>query len=188
MDYKHVTARGGSCSLRISGPDSRHTVLLLPGAGDAPDVYDGVAERLHNSDLKAVAVEDVDGLDHTAVLEVLDELSLPWVHVAGSREGADLAWTLAARTFGRLASLVVCDRGHPAVPDDKGDVLAADCPPVELPTTVVVGSSLRRPSADGSGRLVYGDFRVVQLDGVDDIPSGATAALATEIVLRTSPW
>lgn len=174
--------------MRIAGPDSRHTVLLLPGAGDAADVYDGVAERLHNSDLSTVAVENVEGLDHTAILEVLDELALPWVHVVGNREGAELAWTLAARTFGRLASLVVCDRGHPAVPDEEGNVLAADCPPVELPTTIVVGSSLRRASADGSGRLVYGDFRVVQLDGVGDVPSEATPALATEIVLRTSPW
>ncbi|MGA9873318.1 MAG: alpha/beta hydrolase, partial [Rhodococcus sp. (in: high G+C Gram-positive bacteria)] len=35
---------------------------------------------------------------------------------------------------------------------------------------------------------VYGDFRVVQLDGVGNVPSDATAELATEIVLRTSPW
>ncbi|MGB3369246.1 MAG: alpha/beta hydrolase [Rhodococcus sp. (in: high G+C Gram-positive bacteria)] len=178
MDYK----------LRIGGPDSRHAVLLLPGVGDPPDVFDAVVERLHNSDLKTVAVEDGSGLDHDAVLEILNEVALPWVHLVGNREGAELAWGLAARTFGKFASLVVCDRMHPAVADDTGTVLAADCPPVELPTTLVIGSSLRRAGADSSGRLVYGDFRVVQLDGVDNIPSDAPAALATEIVLRTSPW
>ncbi|SNS28650.1 alpha/beta fold hydrolase [Rhodococcoides kyotonense] len=188
MDYNHVTALGGRCSVRISGPESRHTVLLLPGVGDAPDVYDDVAERLHNSDLKTVAVEDVTALDHDAVLAVLDELSLPWVHLVGSGEGAELAWGLAARTFGRFASLVVCDRGHPAVADDQGVVLAADCPPVELPTTLMISNSLRRASADASGRVVYSDFRVVQLDGVESIPVGAIAELATEITLRTSPW
>ncbi|WP_072802129.1 alpha/beta fold hydrolase [Rhodococcoides yunnanense] len=188
MDYKQVAARGGSCSVRIAGPESRHAVLLLPGVGDSPDLYDGVAERLHNSDLRTVAVEDITGLDHDGVLAVLDELSLPWVHLVGSREGAELAWGLAARTFGRFASLVVCDRGHPAVADDRGVVLSADCPPVELPTTLMIGSSLRRASADGSGRVVYSEFRVVQLDGIANIPADATAELATEIVLRTSPW
>lgn len=188
MDYKQVAARGGSCSLRIAGPETRHVVLLLPGAGDSPDVYDAVAERLHNSDLKTVVVEDIDGLDHEAVLEILDEISLPWAHLVGSREGAELAWGLAARTFGKFQSLTVCDRPHPAIADENGSIAAPDCPPVELPTTVVVGSSLRRASADGSGRVVYGDFRVVQLDGVENIPADASAALATEIVLRTSPW
>lgn len=188
MDYKQVAARGGRCSLRIAGPQSRHTVLLLPGIGDSPDVYDGVVERLHNSDLKTVVVEDVTGLDHDGVLELLVELSLPWVHLVGSRDGAELAWGLAARTFGKFQSVVVCDRTHPAIADENGKVLAADCPPVELPTTLVIGSSLRRPSADSSGRLVYGDYRVVQLDGVDNVPADACAELATEIVLRTSPW
>lgn len=188
MDYKQVAARGGSCTVRIAGPESRHTVLLLPGVGDSSDVYDDVAERLHNSDLKTVAVEDITALDQEGILAVLDELSLPWVHLVGSREGAELAWGLAARTFGRFASLVACDRGHPSIPDDQGAVLTSDCPAVELPTTVVIGSSLRRASADASGRVVYSDFRVVQLDGKSNIPAQASAELATEIVLRTSPW
>ncbi|MFC8180003.1 MULTISPECIES: alpha/beta fold hydrolase [Nocardiaceae] len=188
MDHKHVAARGGSCTLRIAGPESRHVVLLLPDAGDAPDVYDSVAERLHNSDLKTVAVEDINGLDHDGVLELLTELGLPWVHLVGSGVGAELAWGLAARTFGKFTSLVVCNRTHPAIADENGTVRAADCPAVEIPTTLVVGSSLRAPGADASGRLVYGDFRVVRLDGVDNIPSAASAELATEIVLRTSPW
>lgn len=183
-----MTARDGTCSVRISGPDSRHTVLLLPGVGDPPSIYDGVVERLHNSDLKTIVVEDISGLTYTDVVEVLDELSLPWVHLVGSKEGAELAWLLAARTFGRITSLVVCDRVHPGVADDNGTVLDAGCPPVELPTTLMIGSSLQRASAERSSRLVYGDFRIVQLDGVADIPSGATAELATEAVLRTSPW
>lgn len=188
MEYKQVSTGGGTRTVRIAGPESRHVVLLLPGLGDRPDVFDGVSERLHNSDLKTVAVEDVRGLDGDAMVAILDELSLPWVHLVGSREGAELAWTLAARTFGRFASLVACDCGHPAVADQDGVIRASDCSPVELPTTIVIGSSLQRASADGSGRLVYSDFRVVQLDGVGNIPEDATAELATEIVLRTNPW
>lgn len=188
MEHTHVTAGGGSCSVRIAGPDSRHTVLLLPGAGDPVDIYDDVSERLHNSDLKTVAVEDISGLDAEKIVAVLEELKLPWVHLVGSREGAELAWNLAARTFGRFASLVVADRGHPAIPDHTGTVRGPQCPAIELPTTVMIGSSLGRPNADASGRLVYSDYRVVQLDGVDNIPAQSTPELATEIVLRTSPW
>lgn len=56
-----MSAAGGSVSVRVAGPDSRHAVLLLPDIGDSVDVYDSVSERLHNSDLKTVAVEDIDG-------------------------------------------------------------------------------------------------------------------------------
>ncbi len=106
----------------------------------------------------------------------------------GAGAGAEIAWQLAAKTFGRFASLIVADRGHPAVPGVDGAVLDAACPAVELPTTVVVGTSLGRPSADASGRYAYSEFRIVQLDGVDDIPTKAPAELATEIVLRTGSW
>ena len=183
-----MSAAGGQCSVRVAGPDSRHAVLLLPDAGDSVDVYDAVGERLHNSDLKTVALESIDGISDDAILAVLDELKLSWVHLVGSGAGAESAWTLAAKTFGRFASLIVVNRCHPAIADEQGTVRAADCPPVELPTTLVVGSSLGRASADASGRFVYSDFRVVQLDGSVNVVADEPAALATEIVLRTSPW
>ncbi|MEH6793550.1 alpha/beta fold hydrolase [Rhodococcoides navarretei] len=188
MEFTHVSAAGGQCSVRVAGPDSRHAVLLLPDAGDPVDVYDAVSERLHNSDLKTVALESIDGVSDDAILTVLDELKLSWVHLVGSGAGAESAWTLAAKTFGRFASLIVVNRCHPAIADEQGTVRDADCPPVELPTTLVVGSSLRRASADASGRFVYSDFRVVQLDGSANVVAAEPAALATEIVLRTSPW
>ncbi|WP_045199878.1 alpha/beta fold hydrolase [Rhodococcus sp. B7740] len=188
MEFTHVSAAGGQCSVRVAGPDSRHAVLLLPDAGDPVDVYDAVSERLHNSDLKTVALESIDGISDDAILTVLDELKLSWVHLVGSGAGAESAWTLAAKTFGRFASLIAVNRCHPAIADEQGTVRAADCPPVELPTTLVVGSSLGRASADASGRFVYSDFRVVQLDGVANVVADEPAALATEIVLRTSPW
>ncbi|OZD77800.1 hypothetical protein CH273_20625 [Rhodococcus sp. 05-339-2] len=188
MEFTHVSAAGGQCSVRVAGPDSRHAVLLLPDAGDSVDVYDAVGERLHNSDLKTVALESIDGISDDTILAVLDELKLSWVHLVGSGAGAESAWTLAAKTFGRFASLIVVNRCHPAIADEQGAVRAADCPPVELPTTLVVGSSLGRASADASGRFVYSDFRVVQLDGSVNVVADEPAALATEIVLRTSPW
>ena len=184
MELTHTA----TCTVRIDGPESRHTVLLLPGAGDSAAVYDAVCERLHNSDLRTVVPETIDGFDEESTMALLDQLKLPWVHLVGSREGAELAWRLAARQFGRFASLVVADRGHPAVADADGVVRVGDCPPVELPTTVVVGTARRRTEADASVRYVYSEFRVVQLDGIDNVPASAAAALATEIVLRTSPW
>ncbi|WP_027496723.1 MULTISPECIES: alpha/beta fold hydrolase [Nocardiaceae] len=188
MEFTHVSAAGGSVSVRVAGPDSRHAVLLLPDIGDSVDGYDSVSERLHNSDLKTVAVEDIDGVGDDAVLALLDELKLSWVHLVGSGAGAESAWRLAAKTFGRFASLIAVDRCHPAIADHRGIVRDADCPAIELPTTLVIGNSEMRPSADNSGRFVYSDFRVVALDGVEHVAADAPAALATEIVLRTSPW
>jgi pimeloyl-ACP methyl ester carboxylesterase len=107
------------------------------------------------------------------------------VNLVGNGDGADVAWQLAARTFGRFVSLIVVNRGHPAIPDGNGAVRAPDCPPVELPTTVVVGDPVHREAAELSGRRVYSDFRVV---GMDDGIVAAGSQLATEIVLRTSTW
>ncbi|WP_137725102.1 alpha/beta fold hydrolase [Prescottella subtropica] len=188
MESTSVAVGTGSVTVRIAGPESRHTVLLLPDAGDPSDVFDAVCARLHDSDLRTVVPESVDGLDVPSVIALLDELKLPWVNLVGAGTGAELAWQLAARTFGRFASLIVADRGHPAAPSVDGTVLDAVCPAVELPTTLVVGSSLGRACADVTGRYVYSDFRVVQLDGVDNVPAKAAAELATEIVLRTGSW
>lgn len=124
-----MSAAGGQCSVRVAGPDSRHAVLLLPDTGDPVDVYDAVSERLHNSDLKTVALESIDGVSDNAILTVLDELKLSWVHLVGSGAGAESAWTLAAKTFGRFASLIAVNRCHPAIADEQGTVRAADCPP-----------------------------------------------------------
>lgn len=188
MESRTVTAPGGDVQVRIGGPESRHTVLLIPGSGEGGGVYDTVCERLHNSDLRTVVFDDIHDLAPEAVFAVLDELSLPWVHLAGSGEGAELAWSVAAGRFGRFASLVVADRGHPAVPDHAGIVRDASAPPAEVPTTIVIGSSVRRAEADASMRLVTGEFRVVELDGIDNVPAQAPADFASAIALRTGSW
>lgn len=188
MDSRTVNTPGGDVHVRIDGPESRHTVLLLPGAGESADIYATVCERLHVSDLRTVVIEDVDRLAPEAVFAVLDELSLPWVHLVGSGTGAELAWTVAAGRFGRFASLVVADRGHPAVPDHTGVVRDASAPAAEVPTTIVIGSAARRAEADASMRLVTGEFRVVELQGIDNIPAEAAADFASAIALRTGSW
>lgn len=184
----HVAVGKSDCAVRLSGPTSKHSVLLLPGADDPVDVYDAVCARLHDSDLRTIVPEHIEGFDEPTIMAVLDELKVGWINLVGNREGAELAWVLAARQFGRFASLVVVDRGHPAVLGADGAARVPGCPAVELPTTVMVGSAQRRAEADASGRFVYSDFRVVELDGVDNVPTSAAAELATEIVLRTSPW
>ncbi|CAM2895659.1 alpha/beta fold hydrolase [Prescottella defluvii] len=188
MESTRVEVGSGTWAVRIGGPESRHTVLLLPDTGDSADVFDAVCARLHDSDLRTVVPENVDGLDEPSVIAMLDELKLPWVNLVGAGSGAELAWSLAAKTFGRFASLVVADRGHPAVPGADGAVRDAACPAVELPTTVVVGTALGRPCADASGRYAYSDFRIVQLDSIGNVPADAAPELASEIVLRTSSW
>lgn len=171
---------GSDRTVRVDGPQSRHVVLLLAGEGDSPDVYDAVCERLHSSDLRTVVPQGA-GWNQEAVLVVLDQLKVAWVNLVGSGVGAELAWELAARHFGKFASLVTCDRAHPAVGGGQ-------CPPVEIPTTVMVGDPDRRADVDASGRYVYGDLRIVETPATDNVPRDRAAELASEIVLRTSPW
>lgn len=187
MTARQITVGDRSWTVRVDGPSSRHSVLLLPDADAPPDVFDAVCARLHVSDLRTVTPESIEGLDAAALHAVLDELGVPYTHVAGYGAGAELAWRLCAGPFGRFISLVVADRGHPAGPDERGAVADADCRPMELPVTMLVTKRTTRAVADGSGRFVYGEFRVVDLD-VDDVATEAVHELATEIVLRTSPW
>ncbi len=170
-----------SYNVRVDGPESAHIVVLLPGSGEDATVFDAVCERLHGSDLRTVVPDTVDGLDVAGLLALLDGLGLAYVNLAGNREGAELAWQAAARTFGRFKSLVVADTPHPAV-------VGGDCPALEIPATIVVGGALARADAEASGRRCYSDFRVVEVDGVESVPRDAPAALATEISLRTSMW
>lgn len=188
MESLQVATADGRCDVRVEGPQSAHVVALLRASDDPETAYDAVCERLHNSGLRTVVIGAHDQpLTVRSVIAVLDELSLAWVNLVGNKDGAEVAWLLAARTFGRFVSLIVVDRGHPAIADGQGRVLAEDCPAVEMPTTVLVGDPDYRDAAELSGRRVYSEFRVVQL------PDGASVAtaggeLATEIVLRTSSW
>ena len=62
MESTSVAVGSGTVTVRIGGPESRHTVLLLPDAGAPADVFDAVCARLHDSDLRTVVPETVDGL------------------------------------------------------------------------------------------------------------------------------
>ncbi|NNH72884.1 alpha/beta hydrolase [Nocardia uniformis] len=187
METRQVTVGDTTWTVRVGGPQSRHSVLLLPNAGDPADIYDRVSGRLHNSDLRTIAVESVDGLDTAAVLGILDSLQVPYTNLVGCGTGADLAWQLSARGFGRFMSLVVAGRGHPAVAGSTGSAVDPTCPAVEIPTTLLATKELPRPIAEASGRHVYGEFRLVTVD-VADVAAEADHELATEIVLRTSFW
>ncbi|GAB2722767.1 alpha/beta hydrolase [Nocardia thraciensis] len=187
METRRIAVGDRAWTVRVGGPHSRHTVLLLPDAGDPVDVYDRVATRLHTSDLRTIAVETLDDLDATAVYAILDDLGVPWANLAGVGAGADLAWQLSARGFGRFIGLVVAGRAHPAVPVADGTVGDPTCPAVELPTTVIATKHLPRTAADASGRHVYGEFRVTQVD-VAHVATEADHELATEIVLRSGLW
>jgi len=180
MQQQTVSLPSGDLTVRIDGPDSGHAVLLLPADDDGADVFDDTAARLTTSDLRTVTLEPGVSPNDTDLVALLDALGLPWVNLVGRGEGADRAWSLAARTFGRVSSLVVIDRGHPAVRDDSG------CPAVELRTTMVVVDPTFAEEASATSRYVYGDYRVVTLDS--STPDAAAAALATEIVMRTSAW
>lgn len=180
MQTQTVSVPAGNVVVRVDGPDAGHAVLLLPDTSAAPDSFDDTASRLTTSDLRTVVVEPGVGLGDNDLIALLDALKMPWVNLVGRGDGADRAWSLAARTFGRVSSLVVIDRGHPAVHGDS------TCPAVELRTTMVVTEPSAQEAASASSRYVYGDYRVMPLDTGD--PAAAAAALATEVVMRTSAW
>ncbi|MDG3013942.1 alpha/beta hydrolase [Speluncibacter jeojiensis] len=174
--------------VHVSGPTDGGAVVVLPGSARSVDDYAEVCERLHNSGLQTFVLESIGGVGHEALIGALDELSLRWVHLVGDDDGADLAWQVAARHFGRVSSLVVAGHAHPAVAGADGTVLDATCPAVEVATTVVLGRGDNRAQAYATGRHAYSEYRVVELDEVDSVPSQAAAELATEIVLRSNPW
>lgn len=67
-----------------------------------------------------------------------------------------------------------------------------DCPPVEVATTFLWSTgdiALGPTQAQATAQFVRGDYRFVELADVTHwIPEQAAAELATEIVLRSSPW
>ncbi|WP_405491815.1 alpha/beta fold hydrolase [Nocardia sp. NBC_00511] len=187
MESRRITVGDREWAVRLGGPESRHHVLLLPDAGDPADVYDQVCERLQTSDLRTIVIESIDGLDSATVFAILDQLKVGWANLVGSGVGADLAWELAARGFGRFMSLIVAGGGHPAAAGADGSVRDSACPPVEIPTTLLATKAFPRELAEGSSRFVYGEFRLVPMD-VTNVPADAGHELATEVVLRTSFW
>ncbi|MBI2699233.1 MAG: alpha/beta hydrolase [Mycobacterium sp.] len=182
-----TTLDGFSVHVGVAGPEKGVVVVILGAEQRAVAAYDAICERLHTASLRTVVIGADPRLTPKSVIGILDALGIGWAVVVGDRDGAELAWELAATRLGRFAGLVAIDRGHPAVADADGVVRDDHCPPVEIGTTVLVSSPATRNAARDSQRLVYSDYRVVDLAGRRNAQE-STAQLATEIVLRTSAW
>lgn len=181
-----TTVDGFPIQVCDTGPEKGSVVVLLCAAQRALPAYDAVCERLHTASLRTIAVAADPRLTPKSVVGILDVLDVSWGVVVGDRDGAELAWELAATRLDRFTGLVVIDRGHPRVAD-QGVIRDGDCPPVEIDTTALVSSSASHSVAQASQRFVYGDYRVVELLGRRNAHE-STAQLAAEIVLRTSTW
>jgi len=177
-----MTVDGFPVPIGLAGPEKSPAVVVLGAAKQAVAAYDSVCQRLHTASLGADS-----RLTAKSVVGLLDTIDLRWAVIVGDRVGAELAWELAATRLDRFTALVVVDRGHPAVPDQAGEIRDAVCPPVEINTTALVSSPAARAVARASQRYVYGDFRVVDMLGRRNAGE-STAQLAAEIVLRTSTW
>ena len=182
-----TTLDGFAVPVAVTGPENGVVVVLLAAEQRAPAAYDALCDRLHNASLRTVVIGPDPRLTPKSVVSILDALRIGWAVVVGDRAGAELAWKLAATRLGRFVGLVAIDRGHPRVADVNGVVSDDQCPPVEVGTTVLVSSPAARSVARDSQRLVYGDYRMVELPGRRNAHD-STAQLATEIVLRTSGW
>jgi pimeloyl-ACP methyl ester carboxylesterase len=186
MPSMMTTLDGFPVQVAVAGPEKGVVVVILGAEQRGPAAYDAVCERLHTASLRTVVIGPEPRLTAKSVIGILDVLRIGWAVVVGDRSGGELAWELAATRLGRFVALVAIDRGHPRVADPKGMVQDADCPPVEISTTVLVTSSAARAVARSSQQFVYADYRIVDLGRRNAQES--TAQLAAEIVLRTSTW
>jgi len=182
-----TTVDGYPIQVCDTGPEKGSVVVLLCAAQRALPTYDPLCERLHTASLRTIAVAPDPRLTPKSVMGILDVLDIKWAVLVGDRDGAELAWELAATRLDRFTALVVIDRGHPRVPDVAGVVRHTDCPPVEINTTALVSSAAAHSVAQASQRFIYGEYRVVELLSRRNAHE-STAQLAAEIVLRTSTW
>lgn len=182
-----TTLDGFPIPVAVAGPENGVAVVLLAAEQRPLAAYDAVCERLHTASLRTIVIGNEPRLTATSVIGILDALRIGWAVLVGDRTGAELAWQLVATKVGRFVGLVAIDRGHPRLADVDGVVRDADCPPVEVATTVLVSSPAARAIAQESQRLVYAESRVVDLPGRRSAQE-STAQLATEIILRTSAW
>lgn len=182
-----ITVDGIGVPVEVAGPEKGSVVVLLGAAQKAPAAYEAVCQRLHTASLRTVVIGPDPRLTPKSVIGILDALEVRWALLVGDRFGGELAWELAATRLDRFIGLVVIDRGHPRVPDLSGVVRDEHCPPVELNTTALVSSSAARAVAKASQRIVYGEYRIVDLLGRRQA-ADSTAQLAAEIVMRTSTW
>jgi pimeloyl-ACP methyl ester carboxylesterase len=182
-----VTVDGVAVSLDVAGPDKGSVVVVLGAGHHGPAAYDAVCQRLHTASLRTIVITPDPALTAKSVVGVMDALDVKWALLVGDRIGGELAWELAATRLDRFIGLVVIDRGHPRIADQAGVIRDEHCPPVEMNTTALVSNPTARAIARASQRYVYGDYRVVELQGRRNAQE-STAQLAAEIVMRTSTW
>lgn len=112
-----------------AGPRAAETAVLLHGFPQDSSAWGGLAPALHAAGLRTLAPDqrgyspratpsrrDAYALDHLVgdAIGLLDAAGLERAHVVGHDWGGGVAWALAARHPGRVASLTVLSTPHPA--------------------------------------------------------------------------
>ncbi|MCW4353913.1 alpha/beta hydrolase [Hoyosella sp. YIM 151337] len=186
MELVSVSVGDAEYEVRCDGDHRSGAVLIIGSAGTAAEEYGDLCARLHNSGLRTITLPYRPGMDYKAALAAVDAAKAAWVHVAGHKEGAEVAWQFAARHFNRVSSLVVLGGGHPAAATAHAPASDTDCPAVEVGTTIIATDAAELTQAKASGPFVRGDLRIVSANanGGND----ASAIVATEVVLRSNPW
>src|SRR6201992_154423 len=165
-----TTVDGFPIQVCDTGPEKGSVVVLLCAAERALTAYEAVCERLHAASLRTIVVGPDPRLTPKSVVGILDVLDVSWGVLVGDRDGAELAWELAATRLDRFTGLVVIDRGHPRGAEHLGVRRDNDCPPVEINTTSLVSNSAAHSVARASQRFVYGDYRIVEVLGRRNAP------------------
>src|ERR1700753_3241306 len=160
-----TTVDGFPIQVCDTGPEKGSVVVLLCAAERALTAYEAVCERLHTASLRTIVVGPDPRLTPKSVVGILDVLDVSWGVLVGDRDGAELAWELAATRLDRFTGLVVIDRGHPRGADHAGVVRGEESPTGEMNTPARGSSAASHSIAQASQRFVYGDYRVVELLG-----------------------
>src|SRR6202035_6102958 len=113
MPSTMVTVDGFPVPVAVAGPDKGSVVVVLGAAHHAPSAYDAVCQRLHTASLRTIVIGPDPRLTPKTVVGILDVLDVSWGVLVGDRDGAELAWELAATRLDRFTGLVAIDRGHP---------------------------------------------------------------------------
>ena len=124
-----IVTSQGSFSADVAGPEGGPTVLLLHGFPQSRYTWRATVPLLAGAGYRAVAIDqrgyspgvrpaevEAYATDRLVadVLDVLDALGAETAHVVGHDWGGQVAWLTAAFHPGRVATLTVLSRPHPA--------------------------------------------------------------------------
>lgn len=129
IEQRTLTVGDLQFDVRIGGPETGPTVLLLHGFPNTGACFDTVVGRLHDSGLRTIvpdqrgyspgarpdAAEDYE-LRHLAAdaVGILDALGVGYTMVVGHDFGSLVAWHLAGHYPHRVTGLVAVSVGHPS--------------------------------------------------------------------------